>query len=355
MEKVYIKNYGMHQQFAINSAELNQLLATEGDDINPRDMDYYHFSTPSVVEKKLVSREDHSVLNHMSKMVINALIDFKSKDCLEEHAKAFLYTACDGEEHSFSSLFEICRKYNDDGSVWKHIQQYKEINNPLDMLRLLPTNVLYHTSKLLLDHEEGTPLRAASLSGMAALKLAHADIANAIAKEGAMVVSAANMLTFDSLAVFKKFGEIRQSGKDVSGIIPSWGAAVMSLDNNSRNALAELTSLTIRYCPKVRFEQEDWESLLSKQRTHQGEPDVIVSYNNGIRTQQIAEYSALEKFFPRTPVINYKSKTGYTGKLNNILDILCCLNDPAIPSGARVMLNGAGINYGIGNIWLIKH
>ncbi|EHC9819303.1 hypothetical protein JYZ60_003700 [Salmonella enterica subsp. enterica serovar Newport] len=353
MKKVYIKNYGVHQQFATNSAVLSQLLATE-EEINPHDLDYYNFSTPSVLEKKWVSREDCSVLNSMSKMAINALIDFKSKACLDEHAKAFLYTACDSEEHSFSTLFEICRKYNDAGSVWKHIQQYKEMNNPLDMLRLLPTNVLYHTSKLLRDHEEGTPLRAASLSGLVALKLAWADIVNSTAKKGAMVVSAANMLTFDSLAVFKKFGEIRKNSADASGIIPSWGAAVISLDNDSRNALAELTSVTVRYCPKVRFEQEDWESLMGKQRTQQGEPDVIISYNNGIRAQKIAEYSALEKFFPRSRIINYKAKTGYTGKLNNILDILCCLNDPAIPSGARVMLNGAGINYGIGNIWLIK-
>ncbi|WP_375642553.1 MULTISPECIES: hypothetical protein [unclassified Bartonella] len=353
-ERVYIKNYGVYQQFAPNSAALSQLLSI-ADDINPCDMDYYHFSTPSMIDKKLVSREDRSVLNDMSKMVINALIDFQSKDCLAEYAKAFLYTACDSEESSLNSLFEICRKYKDDGSVWKHIQQYKEMNNPLDMLRFLPTNVLYHISKLLLNHEEGTPLRAASLSGLVALKLAYADIANIIAKERAMVVSAANMLTFDSLAVFKKFGEIRQSDKDISGIIPSWGAAVMSLDNNSCDALAELISVTIRYCPKVRFEERDWESLLSKQRTQQGEPDVIVSYNNGICTQQIAEYSALEKFFPGIPIVNYKSKTGYTGKLNNILDILCCLNDPAIPSGARVMLTGAAINYGIGNIWIIKH
>ncbi len=50
MEKVYIKNYGVHQQFATNSAALSQLLATEGE-INPHDLDYYSFSTPSVVEK----------------------------------------------------------------------------------------------------------------------------------------------------------------------------------------------------------------------------------------------------------------------------------------------------------------
>jgi len=354
MEKVYIKNYGVHQQFAINSATLNQLMENTCG-INPDDLDYYSFSTPIVLEKKLVSREDWSVLNHMSKMAINALIDFKNKDRLEDHSKAYLYTACDSEEHSFNTIFEICRKYKNDSSIWKHIQDYKEMTNPLDMLRLLPTNVLYHISKLLNDHEEGTPLRAASLSGMAALKLAYSDIVNSTAKEGAMVVSASNMLTFDSLAVFKKFGEIRNNASDASGIIPSWGAAVMYLDNDNSNALAELISVTMRYCPKVRFEQEDWESLLNDQRMQQGVPDVIISYNNGIRSQKIAEYAALEKIFPRVRVVNYKIKTGYTGKLNNILDILCCLNDQTIPSGAQVMLNGAGINYGFGCIWLVKN
>ena len=52
MEKVYIKNYGVHQQFATNSAALSQLLATE-EEINPHDLDYYNFSTPSVLEKNV--------------------------------------------------------------------------------------------------------------------------------------------------------------------------------------------------------------------------------------------------------------------------------------------------------------
>ena len=51
MEKVYIKNYGVHQQFATNSAALSQLLATAGE-INPHDLDYYIFSSRSRVKKK---------------------------------------------------------------------------------------------------------------------------------------------------------------------------------------------------------------------------------------------------------------------------------------------------------------
>ncbi|SIO94754.1 hypothetical protein [Vibrio spartinae] len=352
MHPVYIKNYGIHQEYACDSDKLKYLLFSESK-INLDSVDYYESLHPALKDKSLVQREDRSVLNSMSKLVLNALSDLSCKVDLTCLSEAKLYTAADSEEHSFVNIHDVCKRYPGSESLFLRIKEYKNTSNPLDMLRLLPTNVLYHTSKVLLDHEEGTPLRTASLSGLTALKLACSDIE--FERDVALVVSAANMKSFESLAVFKKFNEIRERNDSVSGIIPSWGAAVLLLDSDPEDAIGQILSVTVKYRPKMKFDILDWEQLFNREREAHGEPDIIVSYANGIKEQNLAETDAINKVFPNTKVINYKLITGYTGKLNNVLDILCCLNDPTIPKNTTVMLNGAGINYGYGCIWLIKH
>lgn len=354
MEKVYIKNYGVYQEFAQDSSQL-KLLIENNEKICLNDLNYYDYLNSNILDRSIISREDRSIVNTMSKLTINALIDFFKKDSEQDYSKSYLYTASDGEEHSFANIFEICDKYKNDGSIWKHIQEYKDLSNPLEMLRSLPTNVLYNLSKLLDNHEEGIPLNATSLSGMVALRLAYIDIANSIAKNGACIASAADMKSFNSLVVFKKLAEIKESDHDLSGIIPSWGAAVVYMDNDSNNALAQLLSVETFYVPKINFAIEDWEELFKSQLKSQGRPDIIISYSNGINSQKLMEYNLLNKYFPDTKIINYKVKTGYTGKLNNILDILCAINDNNIGCGAKIMVNGMGMNYGYGATWLIKH
>jgi len=351
MHPVYIKNYGVHQEYAHDSEKLKQLLLS-GANIDLDSVDFYESLHPTLKAKALVQREDRSVLNNMSKLVLNALYDLSSKIDLMHLSDAKLYTAADSEEHSFANIFDVCKRHPSRESLFLHIKEYKDTSNPLDMLRLLPTNVLYHTSKVLLDHEEGTPLRTASLSGLTAIKLACSDIGFEQGK--AVVVSAANMKSFESLVVFKKFNEIRESNDSVSGIIPSWGAAVLHLDSDPEEAIGQILSVTVKYRPKMKFDIHDWEQLFNSEREVHGEPDIIVSYENGIKEQSSAEINAIDKVFPNSKVINYKRTTGYTGKLNNVLDILCCLNDPSIPNNTTVMLNGTGINYGYGCIWLIK-
>lgn len=345
MNRVYFKNFGIYHQHAKNSAELSVLVAS-GIRLNPDSQDPYHIISPEIINKRLVSREDRAVLNSQAKIVLNALSDLGERHNLASLSESTLYSACDSEEHNFSTLREIINR--DPNKFWQNLAELKKLSNPLEMLRLLPTNPLYHVSKVLNNHSEGVPLRSASLSGLSALKVAYADIAYGSAKAGAVIVNSANMCSLDSIVMFSKFGELRHSGSQQSGIIPSWGGVVAYLDHDPVNALAEVLAITLHYQPLPKFEKQSWLVLFEAVNNTHGVPDVIISYENGISSQSEGERTALRDVFSDVPVINYKHLTGYGGKVNNFVDIACAMNDARIKPGARVLFNGAGIMHGLG-------
>ncbi|MDX7993228.1 hypothetical protein [Xenorhabdus littoralis] len=351
MRQVYIKNYGIYHQYAKGSADLLSIMAYKTD-INLTSVNYYSELEISIIDPTLIKREDRAILNIMSRLSINALADLGKKINLKSISKSIIYSACDSEEHNLSTLKEVVDKGNN--NFWENIHYFNKLDNPLDMLRLLPTNPLYHISKILSNHEEGIPLRTASLSGMSALKMAQEDIIHHDAKQGALIINSANMLSSDILTVFSKLGEIRENASMNSGIIPSWGSAILHLDHDPYEAIAEIISIIIHYIPKVKYTHDDWTNLFVEQKNKYGTPDIIITYDNGILEQKEVESNSIEKIFPNIKVMNYKLITGYTGRLNNILDILCCLNDPEIPNGAKLLLNGTGINYGLGCVFLTK-
>jgi len=345
MNRVYFKNFGIYHQHAKNSAELSALVSSRIP-LSAEEQDPYQTISQEIINKNLVSREDRAVLNSQSKMVLNALSDLGERLDLASLSESTLYSACDSEEHNLSILREVINR--DPVSFWQNISDIKKLSNPLEMLRLLPTNPLYHVSKVLKNHSEGVPLRSASLSGLSALKIACADIAYGSAKAGAIIMNSANMHSLDSLVMFNKFGEIKQRDSQQSGIIPSWGGVVVHLDHTPDNALAEVLAVTMHYQPLPKFEKQPWFALFDAANNSHGAPDVIISYENGIVSQSKAEREALHDVFPNVQLINYKSLIGYGGKVNNLVDIVCALSDSRIKPGSKVLFNGAGIMHGLG-------
>lgn len=345
MNRIYFKNFGIYHQHAKNSSELASLIAS-GIPLNADEQDFYQIISPEVINKRLVNREDRAVLNFHSKIVLNALSDLGERQDLESLSDTNLYSACDSEEFNFSALREVINR--DPAAFWQNITDVNKISNPLELLRLLPTNPLYHVSRVLKNHKEGLALDSASLSGLSALKLACADILHGSAKAGAIIINSANMLSFDNLVVFSKFGELKHCNDQHSGIVPSWGSIVAHLDHDPNNALAEILDVTLQYQPMQKFEKQSWLSLFEKINNSHGAPDVIISYENGITSQSESELTALHDMFPDIPVINYKHIVGYGGKINNLIDIACAISDERIKTGAKVLFNGSGIMYGLG-------
>lgn len=345
MNNVYIKDIGIYHQYAKNSTELSSLVSSL-DSLNPASCDAFQPVTVELVNKKIVNREDRAVLNLNAKILINAFSDLVCKRQLSTMSEAMLYSACDPEEHDNSGVHKIINGEVND--FWTNLSLLKKTTNPLDLLRILPTNPLYHISKVLNNHNEGIPLRTASLSGMSALKLAFLDVKHGAAEKGALILNSANMRSFNTLVMFEKFGEIRHTSTDKSGIIPCWGGVVMYLDQLSEGALAEVLGVVQNYEPNLKFTEQSWIKLFTKVKDDYGTPDIIISYDNGIVAQGKIEDDVLEMIFPGIPVFNYKSKTGYGGKINNLTDIACALADKRIKKGAKILVNGAGVMHGLG-------
>lgn len=352
MNRVYLKNVGIYHQHAKSSVALSALVASEIA-LVADEQDLYNSPEVELVDKNSVSREDRAVLNSQSKIVLNALSDLGTQCDLTLLSESTLYSACDSEEHNLSALRDIINR--DPDAFWSNVGELKKHTNPLEMLRLLPTNPLYHVSKVLKNHSEGVALRAASLSGMMALKLAHEDIASGSAPSGALIVNSANMLSLDSLVMFSKFGEIRAHNGKHSGIIPSWGGVAAHLHHDSGGALAEVLAVTMQYKPFLAFDRQHWVSLFTAANQSHGAPDIIISYENGITSQGESERAALREVFPDVPVLTYKPLTGYGGKVNNLVDIACAMNDVRLKPGTKLLFNGAGMMQGLGCALLQKN
>ncbi|WP_148245126.1 hypothetical protein [Enterobacter asburiae] len=351
MNRVYLKDIGIFHQHARNSAELSALVSSDYV-LDAELCDAYQSVIVELSDKKIVNREDRAVLNLNAKILINALSDFSNKQCLSMMSEAAIYSACDPEEHDNSEVQKVISR--DPDNFWENLSILKKTGNPLDLLRILPTNPLYHVSKILKNHSEGIPLRAASLSGMSALKLAHSDIKFGSNNKGALIINSANMCSFNSIVMFEKFGEIRHGNADKSGIIPCWGGIVAYLDHNPESSIAEVLDVFQCYEPSPKFTEQSWITLFSRVKSYHGIPDIIVSYDNGIVAQGEVEKNAISRMFPDTPVLNYKTKTGYGGKINNLTDIACAMADNRIKTGSNVMFNGAGVMHGLGCCLLNK-
>ncbi len=91
-------------------------------------------------------------------------------------------------ENSFSAVenFSQAHRNEQDNICWEELGKIKENLNPLDMLRLLSTNPLYHVSKALGLHGGGYPIRRMSLSGLTALEEAYYSLP--IREERALVL-----------------------------------------------------------------------------------------------------------------------------------------------------------------------
>ena len=203
----------------------------------------------------------------------------------------------------------------------------------------------------------GYPVRGMSLSGLYAIEDAVADLAANRCQQG-VVVAAGSLRNFDSVVIFGKLGLLKNDPKkDGGNVNPSYGSAVLLLDNKAdakSDALAEIQQVSTRYNPSHFSRQEDWESLINEVKNKNISPDYIVTYCNGIKANDASELAAISQVFPDAELRNYKEVFGYTSKANNALDLVAVLTDKTVPVGATILLNGAGFSVGIGYMVLKK-
>lgn len=311
--------------------------------------------------KKLIAREDRSLLNKIAQLSIDAsqqamkMAEGKQKYIQDEKQQFPIFSATEMVDYELSCLDKLLEAHNNqpDRAV-QALGEIKQSLNPLDMLRMLSTNPLYHLSKVFGLSGGGYPVRKMSLSSLSALELASFCLKNNGAKQG-LVASVGNLGMAENLTAFIKMNLLKTTDIN-NGILPAFGAAsvVLSTQHTKRDTLGEILSVSSLYHNQSTVTKNDWLTLY-KDIQEIKEPITVIHYNNGVQALFDEEQKAVTEHFPKAICYSYKPYIGYTGKSNNLIDLVIALSDNRIPSNRLVLINGIGTCVGLGCILMRKH
>ncbi|MBQ4849990.1 beta-ketoacyl synthase [Pseudoalteromonas sp. MMG012] len=358
MSAVYVKAAGIQTEYFDELMTLDAVINRNQERVKSSESNIYKPLNRKLSKSEVaaIAREDRSILNDLSTLILNAIGDLLAH-CPEGEVRNSeqtpLYAGTDGvSEYNFSALYKIIEKHGGVSGALENLGELSKMSNPINMMRFLSTNPLYHASKRLELRGGGYPIRGMSLSGLQAFEDAFSDIKHGREKQG-IVVGAGSMRNFDTLLVFDKLGLLSKDENERE-IDPSFGAATVCLSDDKDEALAQVLAVDSRYNPSPFPSARDWHALMESVQQQGFDIDVIVTYCNGVKTNNENELAAVRDVFPNIEQKNYKSVFGYTSKANNLLDLSAALIDESIPDGATVLINGAGFGVGIGYIVVKK-
>ena len=321
----------------------------------------------SFLSKSVIAREDRSLLNKVSQLAIDVSVQAmeaaqKDKEYSERDREGFpIFSATETIEYNLTALDELLASCSFDvGVALNQLGGLKPYFNPLDMLRLLSTNSIYHLSKVFGLHGGGYPLQKMSLGSLCALESACSAIKSG-GQTKALVVGVGNLCMAENLTAFIKMDAVKKPGIS-SGIIPAYGAASLIIESQSDNAisnrtqLAKIIKVASVYHNKSFVTQENWHSLFAQIDVANIDDKKlnVVYYNNGITSLFEEEKKAVTQCFPKANCFSYKPYVGYAGKANNLIDLVIALSDKRIPKGSYILVNGIGNSTGLGCILVKK-
>ena len=364
MKKVFITGVGLNAEIASSLAFLSKVNVDSLPVKQPieNDSDLYQKNI-NFRSGGSIKREDRTLLNDCAKLSIDAATDaflmaeMRTPYTPEEKSNFPIFMANESIENNFTAVETFSKNHrNENGDIlWDELGKIKELLNPLDMLRLLSTNPLYHVSKYLGLHGGGYPIRRMSLSGLTALEEAFYSLP--MRAERALVLGTGDLKTSENLCAFKKMSLLRMNGNE-NGIIPSYASAAIVLEHTvedlTRNAYAELVAVRSMFRPESRVSVSDWKELYEIFPRLESEALTVICYNNGVNDLASEEYNAMRDIFPNAQLLDYKKYYGYTGKANNLIDLITVLNDKRVALGSYVAINGVGMSVGHGYILLRK-
>lgn len=313
--------------------------------------------------KSMVSREDRSLLNNISKLSIDVsaqameMAQIHNKYGDDQKNEFAIFSATEAIEHELSSLDGLLEECHYDAGVALYkLGNLKKYLNPSDMLRLLSTNVVYHLSKIFGLRGGGYPLRRMSLGGLCALEVAYRF--GRIDLSRSLVIGLGNICDVENMCAFMKMGLVRTLDND-NGIIPSYGSAALVIESGSYDCrenelIAEIVNVVSVYSNNKFASRDDWLCLFDNVCIGDGNLLNIICYDNGVRQLFEEEQYAIKKKFPGANCFSYKSRVGYTGKANNLIDLVLSLSDDRIPINSYVLINGMGTGTGVGCILIKK-
>lgn len=365
MSNLFITGYGIAQA-ALKNDSLSRDLSECASELSSVELNEAILS-PEIVS--LMAREDRAMLTSQSKHCLN--VGFSAMKMAEGDVK---FTPAEKEAMCVYSTFETIRDFHDVVWAFKSSNvQYAEkqlllrrlgcmssIVHPLRLFRKLPTNSLYHLSKIFELRGGGYPLRKMSLGGLSLLEEAFYNLSWSDAC-GALICAYGDMSKSDNAEVFRKMGLLDPLDSSRSRVRGTEGAVSLVVETEERVLLKDIRPIAqvllafSRYSTNMFATTQDWiEAYKHVDDWVRESNPVVVLYDNGAPGIGDAEVRALESCFVSFEVRRYKQLSKYAVATSGLVDLVCALADSSIEPGRVIVIHGEGAGVGLSLIVLRK-
>jgi hypothetical protein len=365
MPNLFITGFGI-EQAALNTYDLVKCLNERPDDLpdnQPREAKLLAAIVPCI------AREDRAMLT--SQTIFSLNVAFLAMSMAEQNVG---FTPAEKNAMCVYTTYETVRDfhevvwqfkssseyYTDKATLLAHLGEMTNTVHPLRLFRKLPTNGLYHLSKLFGLRGGGYPLRKMSLGGLSLLEESFYNLPCS-KSSGALICAYGDMSKADNAQMFKKMGlfDARESYR--SSIQGTSGAVSLVVETSERvsrgqvQPLAEVLLAFSRFSTSMFATREDWvEAYAQLEPWVRDSHPVVVLYDNGAPGIGDAEVQALESCLNTFELRRYKIRSRYAVATSGLVDLVCALADPSIDPGRVIIIHGEGAGMGLGLIVLRK-
>lgn len=365
MPNLFITGYGI-EQATLNTCGLAQCLTKHPDDLpdtQPGEAKLLATIVPQI------AREDRAMLT--SQTICSLNVAFSAMSMAEQNVgftpaekdALCVYTTYETVRDFHEVVWQFkssCEYYTDKATLLAHLGEMTHAVHPLRLFRKLPTNGLYHLSKLFGLRGGGYPLRKMSLGGLSLLEEAFYNLPCS-ESSGALICAYGDMSKADNAQVFKKMGLIDAMESHRSSVQGTRGAVSLIVETSDRvsweqvQPLAEVFMAVSRFSTSMFATRKDWvEAYEQLEPWVRDSHPVVVLYDNGAPGIGDAEVKALEICLKTFELRRYKPWSRYAVATSGLVDLVCALADPSIEPGRVIIIHGEGAGMGLGLIVLRK-
>jgi len=365
MPSIFITGYGI-EQAALSTDDLVRCLTGDRDDLQhnaPREAKLSAAIIPHI------AREDRAMLT--SQTICSLNVGFSAMSMAEQNV---CFTSAEKDAMCVYTSYEMVRDFHevvwqfktsndyctDKASLFDNLGRMVNAIHPLRLFRKLPTNGLYHLSKLFGLRGGGYPLRKMSLGGLSLLEEAFYNL-RCSESSGALICAYGDMLKADNAQVFKKMGLIGTGEPHRSNVQATSGAVSLVVETGERVSRSQVQPLAEMFLAISRFStgmfatRQDWvEAYAQLEPWVRESHPIVVLYDNGAPGIGEAEVQALEYSLRTFELRRYKPWSRYAVATSGLVDLVCALADPSIEPDRVIIIHGEGAGMGLGLIVLRK-
>lgn len=358
MPSLFITGYGIEQALLKTDSLVHSLSECASDSLIDKPGEAK--LSPAIVSQ--TAREDRAMLTSQSLCCLN--VGFSAMSMAEQSVE---FTPAEKEAMCVYTTYETVRDFHE--VVWQFktsSEQYAEkalllrslgkmtnAVHPLRLFRKLPTNGLYHLSKLFGLRGGGYPLRKMSLGGLSLLEEAFYNLPCSDAS-GALICAYGDMSKADNAQVFRKMGLVdpldacRSSVRGTEGAVSLVVETAERVSRQKTRPLAQVLLAFSRFSTSMFATTQDWIEAYAQLAPWVRESNpVVVLYDNGAPGIGDAEVRALEGSLTSFEIRRYKPWSKYAVATSGLVDLVCALADPSIEPGRVVIIHGEGAGMGL--------